>query len=87
MSLNEALEEIRGCNKFNARTFSIEFLTYDAKRKTGGKIKVFDRCKGAGSSNNERLNGTVSIQSSDHAHPIAVHIHLIQKLNGNFIGE
>jgi hypothetical protein len=85
MTLSDALKYINGCNEFNHQRFDIEFITLDKTRGTGGKLKKLTRCRAAGAHHNQSEHGTISVLSPEKSHEVPIHIHLIQKVNGEFI--
>lgn len=60
---------------------TLEFVTADRKRGTGGKWMVLENWVKAGADNKK---GTVLMKNpgAKHAHPVPVHIALIQTFNG-----
>lgn len=62
--------------------FSIDFITYDKKRKTGGKIISLTNCETVGSQFSQGKNAMRNIKQRHHSsHPYPVHIWLILKFN------
>jgi hypothetical protein len=85
MVLIEALKTIRDCKKDSRNRFNIEFMSYDKRRETGGKLIVLKNCFRSGSNHNEMENGTVTISTRDSTHPVTVHIRLIMKVNSEMV--
>jgi len=79
--MGRALEIIRE-SKITEKPFSIDFVTLDKARKTGGRLKRMEGMIYAGASHDSKHQGTISIKSKDGSgHPIPVHINLILKFN------
>jgi hypothetical protein len=63
-------------------TFHIKFITYDANRKTGGKVIELSQAFKVGAKHNQKNNETITVkQHGNTHHPHAVHIHLITEFN------
>ncbi len=83
--LQKALEIMNGCSYESQKRFSIEFLTYDKKRKTGARRVALKHCYTTGLSHNQNQHGTIGIHEHNGTNPIPVHIRLIMKINNEFI--
>lgn len=85
MTKRRALEIIND----SARTktpFSIEFVSADITRRTGGDLKVMKNMISSGANHDQQKHGTITIKpKSSKGHPIPVHINLIMKLNESFV--
>lgn len=79
--LARALEMIKE-SKVTEKPFSIDFVTLDRARNTGGRLKRMEGMIHSGSSHDTKDQGTISIKKKDGSgHPIPVHINLILKFN------
>lgn len=86
MLLKQALQEINRCTKEASRRFSIDFITLDVNRKQGGRLKTLRNCMVTKANHDEKLHGTITVlEDKKNAHPIPVHIRLIQRLNNEFV--
>lgn len=85
MILRDALQEMNQEDRFgNRRTFDIEYVTADRKRKTGGEIRSISGVRKVGSTFNQKENQMINVQVPGNTrHPYPVHIRLILKYNGN----
>lgn len=82
ISLNDALSLLQDPLKPG----SIEFVSYDENRKTGGEVIRLPSVVQVGASHNKKQNDTIVVKPVDRtAHPYPVHIHFILKVNNNEI--
>lgn len=66
--------------------FSIQFVTLNRSKRTGGKIKTLEGVVRCGSSHNMSRNGTISVKKLDGTgHPTPIHIQLITKINDTLV--
>lgn len=85
MSLKEALEVMRRCKATTREKFSIEYVSADLKRLSGGNLVAKKNCYTVRDSHDGFEHGTVNIMSDSDLHPVPVHIRLIMKLNGRVV--
>ncbi len=85
MTLKNALKIIHGCSKESRDRFDVEFLSCDVKRKKYGDLKVLTRCRLASSSHDAMKHGTINVLHNGSLTEQTIHIHLIMKVNGQFI--
>lgn len=81
MDLTEALREINSCVPDGRRTCSIEFVTCDWKRRTGGELKRLERCRVTGQSHDKMEHGTITVQPAKEARATTLHVRLIMRVN------
>lgn len=85
IQLNTALAKMNNSD-IRKEPFSIEFITCDRVRKTGGKLMKLRNMVSSGANHNEIAHGTITIKSAfGDGHPIPVHIRLITKFNEEFV--
>lgn len=64
------------------RPFSIDYVSVDKTRRTGGEIIKLPAVVRVGASHNRKQNDTIVVKPTDRAeHPYTVHIHLITRIN------
>lgn len=61
--------------------FSIQLVTADINRRTGGSRIFSDEAVVKGTNHSEIENGTITIHMKDHDKTISVHRFLIEKVN------
>jgi len=79
IGLKTVLSEIRNSDLRKA-PFSIEFISCDKSRKTGGRLLRLTGAVSSGSNHNDFKHGTVTVVSGN-SHPVPIHTKLIMKFN------
>jgi hypothetical protein len=85
MDLSAALREINSCVPDGRKACSIEFVTCDVKRRTGGELKRLERCRVTGQSHDKMEHGTITVQPAKEPRPTTLHVRLIMRVNDIFI--
>jgi len=68
---------------YSKEVVSVEFVTLDLKRNTGGGRIFLKQCINSGERHNSRKAGTIGLKSAiNSGHPYSVHIPLILSVNG-----
>lgn len=81
ITLKEALAIINECKQSNRKRCSIEYVSYDKRRKGSRLKKVINAYRGS-SSHDEMKNHTVNVATNGRWEARTIHIPLIMKVNG-----
>lgn len=87
IKLQDALKEINRSNSGGAHhPFSIEFVTFNAEKKTGGELIALENAIRCGLPENSDKNHEIGITAVGNSHhPYQVHTNLITKFNDRIV--